>query len=183
MTKRYIFNIQYMGYEVKIMEPIRHPEIVAHILIGLQRGPRRSKNIVEEVKAEFGISEPTVYSVLKEMEARGFIDKRSQGPKNVQYSLTEEGEEIVMEEFIKAKDSLIEAIERSPQRDGIVFEVFLADVRRKLQEQSIDFSEDSSMDDLLKDMGEPLFRGSQRTLVQQMQKIWEERLIGTKETS
>ena len=165
------------------MEPDRHPETSAYICIQLRRGPSRSKNIVKMVRAEFGISEPTVYLILKELSERGFIEKRTFSPKNVQYSLTDNGQEVVEEEFMNAKDTIIAAIERSPQRDGIEFEVFLADVRRKLKEQSIDFQEEPSMDDLLKDIGKPLFLDSRHTLIEQMQKILEERQSGCKESS
>ena len=61
-------------------EVFRHPDEIAEIFTGLYSGPKRANEIPKWID---NVSEPTVYSILKELEEKGFIRKIKKSRRHV----------------------------------------------------------------------------------------------------
>ena len=149
---------------------MRRPDVAMNMLIRLQSGPMRSGNIVRPITNEFEISEPTVYLILKELELRGYIVRKEFSPKNVQYNLSNEGDLFLDNEFKKTYNSLQQAVQQSPYCDKIILDLYLQSIITTFKSTFSDIKFDS--DQLIshvRNIGEPLFKGSQEIAVNQLE--------------
>ena len=106
-----------------------HPEAAADIMIELHRGAMRSSNITKGMDS---VSEPTIYSTLKELTEQGLIERIERSRRNVIYNLTEKGRKFVEEEHFKARETLMSAVRNLPGQDEIIADVLLEDILEKL---------------------------------------------------
>lgn len=110
--------------------------VLALILMILYSGPMRSSEIIEEVKKESEeLSEQSVYNALKKMQENGLITKNERSPKNVEYTITNKGKDLVNEEYLKARDTLISVIRHSAKHEEILVGVLIADLLEKVPEE------------------------------------------------
>ncbi len=108
---------------------VAHPETAADIMIELHRGAMRSSNITKRMDS---VSEPTVYSTLKEMTEQGLVERIERSRRNVIYNLTEKGRKFVEEEHFKARETLMSAVRNLPRQDEIIADVLLEYILEKL---------------------------------------------------
>lgn len=106
-----------------------HPGESNKIITGLYVGPKRSSEITNWIDS---VSEPTVYSILKELEELGFINKLEKSPRNVQYSLTERGRTLVEKDFAKAENTLVELVRNASKQEEIIIEILMDDLVKEL---------------------------------------------------
>lgn len=112
-----------------IMLQFSHPDETSKIITGLYVGPKRSSEITKLINS---VSEPTTYSILKELEEKGFIIKLEKSPRNVQYSLTEDGRKIVEEEYAKAESTLVDLIRNTSKQKEILIQILVEDLVKEL---------------------------------------------------
>lgn len=114
-----------------------HTATEAFILTTLyvHEGPMRSKYIVEKVRESENISQPTVYSILRDLERRGLIKRIEISPRNVQYELTDMGRRLIEEEYLKARETLLSALRNLRDKDEIVVEILTEEILEELPEE------------------------------------------------
>lgn len=112
-----------------------HPKAEALILTMMYEGPIRSRQIVKSVCEVEEVSQPTVYSILKDLERRGLIKRIEISPRNVQYELTDRGRRLIEEEYLKAKETLLSTLRNLQNKNEIVLEILTEEVIKELPEK------------------------------------------------
>ena len=103
---------------------ISQPLIATQTLEKLfENGKMRAQQLVDNVGPNVGASRSLIYSVIDELVENGLIHKDKRSRKIVVYDLTEEGQKLIQENFIKATESLIAMVERSDQSKEIALEI------------------------------------------------------------
>ena len=111
------------------------PDAEALVLTTLYKSGMRSADLVRLVKREQKLSDPSVYLILKRLEKEGFISKIEKSSRNVHYELVPESKKIVEEEYLKARDTLIFAVQSTPNHNEIMAEIIVSDILGKLGPQ------------------------------------------------
>ena len=109
-----------------------HPKAEALILTMMYEGPIRSRQIVKSVCEVEEVSQPTVYSILKDLERRGLIKRIEISPRNVQYELTDRGRRLIEEEYLKAKETLLSTLRNLQNKNEIVLEILTEEVIKEI---------------------------------------------------
>ena len=118
--------------EISSLSDFKNPDIACEILNKLYHGPMRSQKIVDFISEKYQVSKPTVYGVLKDLDAKQLIKKDRRSPRRVTYKLTEKGFDFFNKEFLHIKERLIHAIESAPNQKEIIAEVLLKDLMEEL---------------------------------------------------
>lgn len=91
------------------------PQVAALILKNLYAHPLRSSDLVAAVASKSSMSEPAILNCVAELVTKGYLNRVEHSRKNVHYALTPMAETVVMEEYRKHHDLILEALTRSPE--------------------------------------------------------------------
>lgn len=133
--------------DIEAVGSFRYPNEIAEIMMGLYNGSKRSKELPRLVPS---VSEPTVYTILKELTEKGFINKNVLGRRNVLYSLTEKGKTLVEEEYLKARETFVSLLRDAPKQKEIIAEVLLEEMLDELPDKWKSPSNKKSLKNYLK---------------------------------
>ncbi|MEW5760896.1 MAG: hypothetical protein AB1779_09040 [Candidatus Thermoplasmatota archaeon] len=114
---------------------LNNPEVAVEIISGLYYGSMRASSIVEEVMKATGVSEPTVYGVLRELQYKKLIEKLERSKRNVIYRLTERGYKLLEKEHFTIIDNMLSTIKNPKRRKEVMIELLLDDVMSELPKE------------------------------------------------
>jgi DNA-binding PadR family transcriptional regulator len=106
-----------------------HPREMATIVTKLYSGPMRSKELVKKITT---VAEATAHSILRKLVEDGFITKIEQSSRNVSYELADKGRNLVEEEKIKARDTLVSIVRDLPTQKEIMVDVLVEGMLERL---------------------------------------------------
>ena len=109
-----------------------HPAAEATVLTTLYKSRMRSADLVKKVKMSHDLSGPSIYAIIRRLEAAGLIYKTKKSSRNVFYTIDVDGKTLVEEEYLKARETLVFAVRNSPDRNEIIAEALVADLLEKL---------------------------------------------------
>ncbi|MEM3342357.1 MAG: winged helix DNA-binding protein [Thermoplasmata archaeon] len=95
----------------------------------------RSTAILEKVKGSMEVSDPTIFSALKDLCERGLIRKRVHSKKNVVYEITPRGKEIMDNEGFRQIDTLLLALRNTPRRRQILAQLLAEEIAKELPDE------------------------------------------------
>ena len=108
------------------------PNVAIEVVSLLFYNEMRAAALVKQTIDATGVSEPTVYSVLTELQQRGFIEKNVRSKRNVTYTLTKEGRRFLQKERFSAIDTMLSSIKSPERRREILLELFMEDMLESL---------------------------------------------------
>jgi len=111
---------------------LTNPDVAVEVISRLYYGDMRASKLVKEVMEATGVSEPTVYSVLHELQDKGLVRKQVRSRKNVLYSLTAYGKKMLIDEKFTALDALLRGIKDDHRRRELMVELFIEDMLASL---------------------------------------------------
>ncbi len=112
----------------------RNPEVTVELVTSLYYGPQRASKLVEIVKGNLKVSEPTVYAVLNDLVQRGLVEKDVRSRRNISYKLTPAGRELIEREHFDAIGDILTVIRSSKRKREILVELLLDDIMEGLPE-------------------------------------------------
>ena len=108
----------------------KNPEVTVEIVSHLYYEPLRAQHLVSKVSKSVGVSEPTVYAVLKELTDAAIIEKYSWSRRHVAYTLTAKGRSIAEKEHLDAVNDMLRLIESESRRRELLVELLLDELLR-----------------------------------------------------
>jgi len=111
--------------------PFTNPDVAMDVIGRLYYGDRRAAPLVKDTVAATGVSEPTVYAVLAELQRAGMVLKTARSKRNVTYQLTQEGKELLQREHFGALDQLLSGAPASRRRE-LLLQLLLEDMLEEL---------------------------------------------------
>lgn len=105
-----------------------NPEVTIELVTSLYYGPQRAARLVELVKGNLQVSEPTVYAVLNDLVQRGLVEKDVRSRRNISYRLTPAGRELIEREHFDAIGDILNVIRSSKRKREILVELLLDDL-------------------------------------------------------
>ena len=108
------------------------PNVAIEVVSLLFYNSMRAAALVKQTVEATGVSEPTVYSVLNELQKGGFIEKNVRSRKNVTYTLTREGRKFLQKERFGAIDTMLSAIKSPERKREIMVELLVEDMLEQL---------------------------------------------------
>ena len=105
-----------------------NPEVTIEVVTSLYYGPQRASRLVEMVKQNLKVSEPTVYSVLQDLVERALVEKDVHSRRNISYRLTPAGRELIEREHFDAIGDILDVIRSSKRKREILVELLLDDL-------------------------------------------------------
>jgi DNA-binding PadR family transcriptional regulator len=105
-----------------------NPNVAIEVVSLLYYSTLRAAALVKQTIEATGVSEPTVYSVLTELQERGFIEKNVRSTRNVTYTLTKEGRKFLQTERFSAVDTMLSSIKSPERRREILVELLMEDM-------------------------------------------------------
>lgn len=109
-----------------------NPNVAIEVVSLLYYTELRAAALVKQTIESTGVSEPTVYSVLAELQERGFIEKNVRSKRNVTYTLTKEGRKFLQKERFSAVDTMLSSIKSPERRREILVELLMEDMLESL---------------------------------------------------
>jgi DNA-binding PadR family transcriptional regulator len=109
-----------------------NPSVAMEIVSILYYGAMRAATLVKKTMEATGVSEPTVYSVLTELQEQGFIEKTKRSKRNVTYNLTKPGRSFLMNERFSAVDAMLTCVKSPERRRELLVELLLDDMLAEL---------------------------------------------------
>jgi DNA-binding PadR family transcriptional regulator len=106
----------------------KNPEVTVEVVSNLYYEPMRAQHLVSRVSKSVGVSEPTVYAVLKELVDAAIIEKYSWSRRHVAYTLTDKGRGIAEQEHLSAVNDMLRLIESESRRRELLVELLLDDL-------------------------------------------------------
>ncbi len=106
----------------------KNPEVTIEIVTSLYYGPQRAKRLVEMVQENLEVSEPTVYGVLSDLAARGFVEKVVRSRRNVTYKLTDSGRDLIQREHFDAIGDIMSLIKSAKRKRELLIELLIEDI-------------------------------------------------------
>lgn len=113
----------------------KNPEVTVEIVSNLYYEPLRAQHLVSKVSKSVGVSEPTVYAVLKELTDAAIIEKYSWSRRHVAYTLTTKGRSIAEHEHLDAVNDMLRLIESESRRRELLVELLLDELLRDAPEE------------------------------------------------
>jgi DNA-binding PadR family transcriptional regulator len=101
----------------------------------LYYGSMRAATLVKRTMEATNVSEPTVYSVLNELQEIGFIEKNKRSKRNVTYVLTRPGRKFLMKERFQAVDAMLNCVKSTERRRELLIELLLDDMLAELPKE------------------------------------------------
>ena len=111
---------------------LTNPNVAIEVVSLLYYSEMRAASLVKQTIEATGVSEPTVYSVLTELQQRGFVDKNVRSKRNVTYTLTKEGRKLLQKERFSAIDTMLSSIKSPERRREILVELLMEDMLASL---------------------------------------------------
>lgn len=111
-----------------------NPSVAIEIVSILYYGSMRAATLVKRTMEATGVSEPTVYSVLNELQEGRFIDKNKRSSRNVTYGLTDEGRDFLLKERFSAVDTMLKCVRSSERKRELLVELLIEDMLKELPE-------------------------------------------------
>lgn len=111
-----------------------NPSVAIEIVSILYYGTMRAATLVKRTMGSTDVSEPTVYSVLNELQKSGFVEKNKRSSRNVTYSLTKEGRSFLEKERFSAMDAMLRSLKSTSRRRELLVEILLEDMMQELPE-------------------------------------------------
>ena len=108
----------------------KNPEVTVEIVSNLYYEPMRAQHLVSRVSKSVGVSEPTVYAVLKELVDAAIIEKYAWSRRHVAYTLTDKGRGVAEKEHLAAVNDMLRLIESESRRRELLVELLLDDLLR-----------------------------------------------------
>ena len=108
----------------------KNPEVTVEVVSNLYYEPMRAQHLVSKVAKSVGVSEPTVYAVLKELVDAAIIEKYAWSRRHVAYTLTDKGRAIAEKEHLSAVNDMLRLIESESRRRELLVELLLDDLLR-----------------------------------------------------
>lgn len=108
----------------------KNPEVTVEVVSNLYYEPMRAQHLVSKVSKSVGVSEPTVYAVLKELVDAAIIEKYSWSRRHVAYTLTDKGRSIAEKEHLSAVNDMLRLIESESRRRELLVELLMDDLLR-----------------------------------------------------
>lgn len=159
------------------MSDTKRPEITNEILIVLYTSNIRSSNLKKIIQDKYPISNPTFYMILKELAMLDYIEKNEISPRNVQYSLTENGKIFLEKHYFTMRENYLKSLKQLPEQDFIIMDVIIHKVKAEFINNSmIEIPDD--IDELIKDLGTPIVNNIVPILVEQLLPLIEARSHG-----
>lgn len=115
---------------------IKNPEVTVEIVSNLYYGPLRAQHLVSKVARAVGVSEPTVYAVLKEITESGIVEKYAWSRRNVAYTLTPKGRAVAEREHLDALHDLLRHIGSESRRRELLVELLIDELLREAPEET-----------------------------------------------
>jgi DNA-binding PadR family transcriptional regulator len=112
-----------------------NPSVAIEIISILYYGSMRAATLVKRTIEATEVSEPTVYSVLTELQERRFIAKNKRSKRNVTYSLTNDGRLFLKDERFSAVDAMMNCIKSPTRKRELLMELLLDDMMQELPER------------------------------------------------
>ena len=109
-----------------------NPNVAIEVVSLLYYNTLRAAALVKQTIDATGVSEPTVYSVLAELQERGFVEKNVRSSRNVTYTLTKEGRKFLQKERFSAVDTMLSSIKSPERRREILVELLMEDMLESL---------------------------------------------------
>lgn len=109
-----------------------NPEVTIEVVTSLYYGPQRASKLVEMVKENLKVSEPTVYSVLQDLVERALVEKDVHSRRNISYRLTDAGRRLIEKEHFDAIGDILTVIKSSKRKREILVELLLDDILASL---------------------------------------------------
>jgi DNA-binding PadR family transcriptional regulator len=106
----------------------KNPEVTVEVVSNLYYEPMRAQHLVSRVSKSVGVSEPTVYAVLKELVDAAIIEKYAWSRRHVAYTLTDKGRGIAEQEHLSAVNDMLRLIESESRRRELLVELLLDDL-------------------------------------------------------
>ena len=106
----------------------KNPEVTVEVVSNLYYEPMRAQHLVSKVSKSVGVSEPTVYAVLKELVDAAIIEKYSWSRRHVAYTLTAKGRGVAEQEHLSAVNDMLRLIESESRRRELLVELLLDDL-------------------------------------------------------
>ena len=106
----------------------KNPEVTIEIVTSLYYGPQRASRLVEMVQENLEVSEPTVYGVLQDLAARGFVEKVVRSRRNVTYKLTDSGRDLIQREHFDAIGDIMSLIKSAKRKRELLIELLIEDI-------------------------------------------------------
>lgn len=107
---------------------IKNPEVTVEIVSNLYYEPMRAQHLASKVSKAVHVSEPTVYSVLKDLAEAGLIEKYAWSRRNVAYTLTAKGRAIAEKEHLAAINDMLRLIDSESRRRELLVELLLEEL-------------------------------------------------------
>jgi DNA-binding PadR family transcriptional regulator len=109
----------------------KNPEVTVEVVSNLYYEPMRAQHLVSKVSKSVGVSEPTVYAVLKELVEAKIIEKYAWSRRHVAYTLTEKGRAIAKQEHLSAVNDMLRLIDSESRRRELLVELLLDDLLKE----------------------------------------------------
>jgi len=108
----------------------KNPEVTVEIVSNLYYEPLRAQHLVSKVSKSVGVSEPTVYAVLKQLTDAGLVEKYAWSRRHVAYTLTAKGRAIAEKEHLDAVNDMLRLVESESRRRELLVELLLSELLR-----------------------------------------------------
>jgi DNA-binding PadR family transcriptional regulator len=129
----------------------KNPEVTIEIVTSLYYGAQRAGRLVDAVKENLDVSEPTVYGVLQDLTERGFVEKVVRSRRNVTYKLTDSGRELIQREHFDAIGDILTLMRSAKRKREILVELLMEDIMEGLPDE---WRTDDRVDALRRSMDE-----------------------------
>ena len=110
-----------------------NPDVAMDVVARLYYGSKRASALVKETVEATEVSEPTVYSVLTELQKLGVVRKDVRSKRNVTYQLTDSGRGLLEREKFALLDQLL-AVAPGGRRREILLGLLLEDMLHDMPE-------------------------------------------------
>lgn len=136
------------------MVDFTNPGVAIEIVRNLYYGQKRANQLVQETMKATSVSEPTVYSVLTELQKNGIITKDIKSKRNVVYTLTKEGKNLLLKEHFQAIDAMLTNVKDPSRRREILIELLMEDMLEELPGEW--YSDEARREALRKSVGDEI---------------------------